>query len=172
MQQKVQFIVTIIHQPRLLIFDEPFSGFDPINTSLLKKEILKLKNQGATIIFSTHDMGSVEELCDRITLINKSKSILEGDIKEIKRTYQSNTYEIGLKGDMKEITTFLDNNFDLAALKAVDDHFLARITLKENRDDNRLLSTILPHFQVISFNEVIPGMNEIFIKVVQDAQKN
>jgi ABC-2 type transport system ATP-binding protein len=172
MQQKVQFIVTIIHQPRLLIFDEPFSGFDPINTSLLKKEILKLKNQGATIIFSTHDMGSVEELCDRITLINKSKSILEGDIKEIKKTYQSNTYEIGLKGDMKEITTFLDNNFDLAALKAVDDHFLARITLKEKRDDNRLLSTILPHFQVISFNEVIPGMNEIFIKVVQDAQKN
>ena len=89
MQQKVQFIITIIHQPPLLIFDEPFSGFDPINTSLLKKEILNLKNQGVTIIFSTHDMGSVEELCDRITLINKSKSILEGNMNEIRKTYKS-----------------------------------------------------------------------------------
>lgn len=172
MQQKVQFITTIIHQPPLLIFDEPFSGFDPINTSLLKKEIMNLKNQGVTIIFSTHDMGSVEELCDRITLINKSKSILEGDIKEIRKTYKSNTYEIGLKGDVNKISAFLSDNFDLAELKKVDDHFLARITLEKSIDDNKLLNTIIPHFQVVSYNEVIPGMNEIFIRVVQNAQKN
>jgi len=172
MQQKVHFIITIIHQPPLLIFDEPFSGFDPINTSLLKKEILNLKNQGVTIIFSTHDMGSVEELCDRITLINKSKSILEGDVNEIRKTYKSNTYEIGFKGDMNKLTTFLNDNFNLAELKKVDDHFLARILLERDINDNKLLSAIIPYFHVISFNEVIPGMNEIFIKVVQDARKN
>lgn len=172
MQQKVHFIITIIHQPPLLIFDEPFSGFDPINTSLLKKEILNLKNQGVTIIFSTHDMGSVEELCDRITLINKSKSILEGDMNEIRKTYKSNTYEIGLKGDMNKLTTFLKENFNLSELKKVDDHFLARIKLERDIDDNRLLSSIIPHFHVVSFNEVIPRMNEIFIRVVQDAQSN
>ncbi|HJX70339.1 MAG TPA: ATP-binding cassette domain-containing protein [Bacteroidales bacterium] len=172
MQQKVQFIVTIIHQPRLLIFDEPFSGFDPINTGMLKKEILNLKNQGATILFSTHDMGSVEELCDRITLINRSKSILEGDMNEIRKTHKSNTYEIGLKGDVKKITDFLNANCNLVEFKAVDDHFLARITMNESIDDNQLLSTIIPQFQIISFNEVIPRMNEIFIKAVQDAQKN
>ena len=172
MQQKVHFIITIIHQPPLLIFDEPFSGFDPINTSLLKKEILNLKNQGVTIIFSTHDMGSVEELCDRITLINKSKSILEGDVNEIRKTYKSNTYEIGFKGDMNKLTTFLNDNFNLAELKKVDDHFLARILLERDINDNKLLSAIIPYFHVVSFNEVIPGMNEIFIKVVQDARKN
>ena len=172
MQQKVHFIITIIHQPPLLIFDEPFSGFDPINTSLLKKEILNLKNQGVTIIFSTHDMGSVEELCDRITLINKSKSILEGDMNEIRKTYKSNTYEIGLKGEMNKLTMFLNDNFNLAELKKVDDHFLARILLERDINDNKLLSAIIPYFHVVSFNEVIPGMNEIFIKVVQDARKN
>jgi ABC-2 type transport system ATP-binding protein len=172
MQQKVQFIITIIHQPPLLIFDEPFSGFDPINTSLLKKEILNLKNQGVTIIFSTHDMGSVEELCDRITLINKSKSILEGNMNEIRKTYKSNTFEIGLEGDLDKLTIFLNDNFNLNELKKADDHFLARITLDQDMNNNRLLSTIIPHFHVVSFNEVIPGMNEIFIKAVQDAQKN
>ncbi len=171
MQQKVQFIVTIIHQPRLLIFDEPFSGFDPINTSLLKKEILHLKDQGVTIIFSTHDMGSVEELCDRITLINRSKSILEGDINEIRKNYKSNTFEIGLRGDLEKLTAFLNDRYNLVELKNTDDHFLARITLDKNTDDNSLIKTIIPHFRVVSFNEVIPRMNEIFIKVVQDARK-
>ena len=98
MQQKVQFITTIIHQPKLLIFDEPFSGFDPINANLLKNEILELKKSGSTIIFSTHDMGSVEELCDYITLINKSKTLLEGAVHDIKMKYKSNTFEIGFKG--------------------------------------------------------------------------
>lgn len=171
MQQKVQFIITIIHQPRLLIFDEPFSGFDPINTTMLKKEILNLRNQGATILFSTHDMGSVEELCDRITLINQSKSILEGDINEIRKMYKSNTYEIGLEGDMAKLTDFLKDRYNLVEFKRVDDHYLARITMDESIDDNSLLSTIIPYFHVVSFNEVIPRMNEIFIQVVQNAQK-
>ncbi|MBN2214631.1 MAG: ATP-binding cassette domain-containing protein [Bacteroidales bacterium] len=171
MQQKVQFIITIIHQPRLLIFDEPFSGFDPINTTMLKKEILNLRNQGATILFSTHDMGSVEELCDRITLINQSKSILEGDINEIRKKYKSNTYEIGLDGDVKKLTEFFRDKYNLVELKRADDHFLARIALDKSVDDNSLLSNVIPYFHVISFNEVIPRMNEIFIKVVQNAQK-
>src|SRR6056297_752072 len=94
MQQKIQFVTTVVHEPKLLIFDEPFSGFDPINANILKKEILKLKNEGATIIFSTHNMGSVEELCDHITLINKSKNILEGPIDEVRNRYKSNVYEI------------------------------------------------------------------------------
>lgn len=171
MQQKVQFIITIIHQPRLLIFDEPFSGFDPINTTMLKKELLNLRSRGATILFSTHDMGSVEELCDRITLINQSKSILEGNINEIRNTYKSNTYEIGLEGDENKLTDFLKDRYNLVEFKRVDDHFLARISTDESVGDNSLLSTIIPYFHVISFNEVIPRMNEIFIQVVQNAQK-
>ena len=99
MQQKVQFVTTILHQPKLLIFDEPFSGFDPINANLLKHEILELKKKGSTIIFSTHDMGSVEELCDNITLINKSRTILEGNVHDIKMNHRSNLFEIGFQGD-------------------------------------------------------------------------
>lgn len=172
MQQKIQFIVTIIHEPKLLIFDEPFSGFDPINTNILKKEILNLKEKGSTIIFSTHDMGSVEELCDRITLINKSKSILEGDIREIRKTYKSNTFEIELEGDTGKLPGLLKNNFRLVDLKKSDDYSIARIEVLGQPDKNKLLEAIIPYFGIISFNEVIPRMNEIFIRVVEEAQQN
>ena len=113
MQQKVQFIVTILHEPQLLIFDEPFSGFDPINTNLLKQEVLNLKQKGATVIFSTHDMGSVEELCDNITLINKSKTILQGNIKEIRNTFKSNIFEIGLQGPKDKLPEVLNHGTEL-----------------------------------------------------------
>src|SRR5512145_1119995 len=103
MQQKVQFVTTILHQPKLLIFDEPFSGFDPINTNLMKNEILELREKGSTIIFSTHDMGSVEELCDFITLINKSKTLLEGGVHDIKMKNRDNTFEIGFRGDVNGV---------------------------------------------------------------------
>lgn len=169
MQQKVQFIVTILHEPKLLIFDEPFSGFDPLNTDLLKKEILNLREKGSTVIFSTHDMGSVEELCDNITLINKSKSVLEGNIKAIRNTYKSNTFEVGLKGNTENLAEILGTRFELLESKNIDDFVLVKIRNNENPGKNALLNTIVPHFQIVSFNEVIPGMNEIFIKVVREA---
>ena len=171
MQQKVQFIVTILHEPKLLIFDEPFSGFDPINTDLLKKEILNLRQNGATVIFSTHDMGSVEELCDHITLINKSKSILEGNIKNIRNAYKSNTFEIGLRGDVEKLSGILNSNFQLIDSKKYDDLLFAKIKMNGETNENVLLQAIIPYFNIVSFNEVIPRMNEIFIKVVQEAGK-
>ncbi len=171
MQQKVQFVVTILHEPKLLIFDEPFSGFDPINTDMLKKEILNLRAKGATVIFSTHDMGSVEELCDHITLINKSKSVLEGNIKDIRNTYKSNTFEVGLRGDFEKLPEILNSNFNLVEHKKHDDFLLAKIKIIGESNENDLLRLIIPHYTIISFNEVIPRMNEIFIKVVQEAGK-
>src|SRR6185503_8005186 len=106
-QQKVQFIVTVLHEPQLLILDEPFSGFDPINAQLIRNEILELKQKGATIIFSTHNMGSVEELCDNIALINKSEKILDGSVREIRKTFRSNTYKIAFKGNLLGFTNSL-----------------------------------------------------------------
>ncbi len=167
MQQKVQFIVTILHEPRLLIFDEPFSGFDPINTNLLKKEVLNLREKGATVIFSTHDMASVEELCDNITLIDKSRTILEGNIKDIRNTYKSNIYEIGLQGPREKLPELLNGDLEMMGEKVLDDHFVTRIKIHDNRTKKELIQLILDQFQLISFNEVIPNMNEIFIKAVQ-----
>jgi ABC-2 type transport system ATP-binding protein len=167
MQQKVQFVTTIIHEPRLLIFDEPFSGFDPINANMLKNEILELKKKGATIIFSTHDMGSVEELCDYITLINKSKTILEGDVHNIRMEYKSNTFEIGINGNTEEVKNRLDGRCQVVEQVEERDH--TRIKLKADRSfsGNDMLNLILPVTSVTSFNEVIPTMNEIFIRVVE-----
>jgi ABC-2 type transport system ATP-binding protein len=167
MQQKVQFVTTILHQPKLLIFDEPFSGFDPINANLLKQEILELKKQGSTIIFSTHDMGSVEELCDNITLINKSRTILEGNVHDIKMSHRSNLFEIGFEGDASHVMNKLDGNFTL-----VDHHEernMHRINIKaaETMTGNDLLKLMMPLASITSFNEVIPTMNEIFIRVVK-----
>ena len=113
MQQKVQFIVTILHEPELLIFDEPFSGFDPINANLLKREILDLKERGATIIFSTHNMGSVEELCDNIALINKSKKILDGSISEIRESYKSHIFQLHFKKTADKFAPILTDKFEL-----------------------------------------------------------
>ncbi|MFO7659138.1 MAG: ATP-binding cassette domain-containing protein [Bacteroidales bacterium] len=169
MQQKVQFIVTILHEPRLLIFDEPFSGFDPINTELLKKEILNLRKKGATIVFSTHDMASVEELCDRITLINNAKSILEGNIKEIRDTYKSNIFEAGFRGDATKLSEILGEGFEITGLQNQEEIHYAKIKIPENKGKNILLSKLIPHFEITAFNEVIPRMNEIFIKAVKEA---
>lgn len=170
MQQKIQFIVTILHEPELLIFDEPFSGFDPINTNLLKQEILDLKKKGSTIIFSTHDMGSVEELCDNITLINKSKTLLQGNIKEIRSTYKSNIFEFGLFGNPEDVKEILSDHYLLINQTVYDDHLLVKIKLVNGYDSNDLLSLLMSKFKIISFNEVIPSMNDIFIKVVQGAK--
>ena len=113
MAQKVQFITTVLHEPELLIFDEPFSGFDPINVNLLKQEILNMKENGATIIFSTHNMASVEELCDHITLINESETILEGEISHIREQYRDNKYHVTFNGDPGKLSSGLDRRFEL-----------------------------------------------------------
>jgi len=167
MQQKVQFITTIIHEPKLLIFDEPFSGFDPINVSLLKNEILELKKKGSTIIFSTHDMGSVEELCDYITLINKSKTLLEGAVHDIKMNYKENAFEIGFKGSPAAVTGKLDGNCLVTdQYEERGQHFI-RIKANKSVSGNDMLNLIIPVASVTSFNEIIPTMNEIFINVVE-----
>jgi ABC-2 type transport system ATP-binding protein len=171
MQQKVQFITTIIHKPKLLIFDEPFSGFDPINANLLKNELLELKKNGSTIIFSTHDMGSVEELCDYITLINKSKTLLEGAVHDIKMTYKTNSFEIGFKGNPAAVMEALDGHCTVIDQSEEMDHHKLRVKAENNFNGNDMLSRILPVASLNSFNEIIPTMNEIFINVVEAQNK-
>lgn len=169
MAQKVQFIVTVLHDPSFLIFDEPFSGFDPINATLLRDEILALRDKGATIIFSTHNMSSVEELCDNITLINKSKSILEGDVHEIKSRFKSDIYEVSFNGDIEKARTSLNSKFEILEHKVVRDVNYIRVKMLQHHGDNELLSLLLPQVHVTSFNEVYPSMNDIFIKVVEES---
>jgi len=166
MQQKVQFIVTVLHEPKLLILDEPFSGFDPINANLIKNEILELKKQGATIIFSTHNMGSVEELCDHIALIHKSKKILDGNVREIRQTYKSNVFEIEFTGNMVSFTNALWTGFELIEKTQEGEHMKARVKLLNQNTPNDLLHALLPHVQITLLREIIPSMNEIFIQKV------
>jgi ABC-2 type transport system ATP-binding protein len=168
MQQKVQFIVTILHEPELLIFDEPFSGFDPINADMLKKEILALREEGATIIFSTHNMGSVEELCDHISLIDKGRTLIEGEIREIRDRYRTDTYEVAFQGEEDTLKQSLNDHYELLETVSDEGFKKARIKLLHHTTDNELLSLLIPSVHVISFNEVYPSMNDIFIRVVKD----
>lgn len=171
MQQKIQFIVTIIHEPTLLIFDEPFSGFDPINVNLLKEEILNLKKNGATIIFSTHNMASVEELCDNIALLNKSKKILEGKVKDIKTAYNTNTYAIDFYGYSGSALALLPAGFDLISETQEGDLRQVVVKLPGQASQNELLRAMMPHVYIHSFKEIIPTMNDIFIKTVNESGK-
>jgi len=166
MQQKVQFIVTVIHEPQLLIFDEPFSGFDPINVNLLKEEILNLKASGSTIIFSTHNMASVEELCDHIALINNSRKILDGEVKSIKENYSNNTFEVRFNLTDQDIRAILPGTFDVLKNDVDNDLRVAHIRLPEGTIPNDLLALLMPHVTIHSLNEIIPSMNDIFIQVV------
>ena len=168
MQQKVQFIVTVLHEPKLLILDEPFSGFDPINASLIKDEILNLKKQGATILFSTHNMGSVEELCDNIALINRSQKILDGSVKEIRKQNKSNIYELTFKGTLIGFTNAMWSGAKLVEHTIDDDINTARVRLLGNTTPNELLQSILPAVELVSFKEIIPNMNDIFISKVKN----
>jgi len=172
MQQKVQFITTIVHQPKLLIFDEPFSGFDPINTNLLKQEILKLRDNGATIIFSTHNMESVEELCDHIALINKSVKIVDGQIDEIRERYKSNVFEVKYKGSFNEVDKVLNNQFKI--LNHIENNRLNQITIEylHGKSNNDLIQALIPVSEIISFEEQIPSMNDVFIRAVEESNKN
>lgn len=169
MQQKVQFIVTIIHEPDLLIFDEPFSGFDPINVNLLKEEILDLQRNGSTIIFSTHNMESVEELCDNIALINNSHKILDGSVKEIKNKYKTNTYSLIHEGLHGSILPYLPAGAELISHEPEDHGLRSVIKLVKGHNPNELLTSLLPHVTITGMSEIIPTMNDIFIQTVRTA---
>ena len=169
MAQKVQFIVTVLHRPKLLIFDEPFSGFDPVNANLIKNEILLLRVDGVTVIFSTHRMESVEELCDHIALINHANKVLDGKITEVKRQYKTNTYEVGLISDNEEaLKKELQSKYEVeeAHFNSVVDELKLKIKLDVNSRPNDLLTFLTSRAQVNHFVEVIPSINEIFIQTV------
>ncbi len=171
MQQKVQFIITIIHEPELLIFDEPFSGFDPINTNLLKKEITGIRDRGTTIIFSTHNMGSVEELCDHITLIDNSRSIIDGPVQEIRNSFKLDIYRVGFEGDPQKLYGLLSPAYEVLELTGGLTGHTARIKVHRKSDDNLLLKQLIPHLHITSFTEEIPSMNDIFIDQVEKQKK-
>jgi ABC-2 type transport system ATP-binding protein len=164
MQQKVQFITTVLHEPKLIIFDEPFTGFDPVNANIIKNEILFLRERGATIIFSTHNMGSVEELCDNITLIDKAKTILEGSVNEIRRKWAANEYDFIFRGNVKIEENSL---YKILSQKFENDKTAIRLSTKEEITSNDILNTVLNAGNLISFNPALPSMNEIFIRVVE-----
>ena len=169
MAQKVQFIVTVMHSPKLLIFDEPFSGFDPINANLIKDEILNLRNEGASIIFSTHRMESVEEMCDYIALINKSNKILDGKLKDIKQQFKTNQFEVGLLSENKELLlNQISAQFTVENSKtsSFNDDLRLLISLKNGETSKDLIEFLNNKAQITHFTEVIPSVNDIFLKSV------
>jgi ABC-2 type transport system ATP-binding protein len=171
MAQKIQFVVTVIHNPKLLIFDEPFSGFDPINANLIKDEILLLRDQGATIIFSTHRMESVEEMCDHIALIDKSNKILDGNLMDIKRDFRSNTYEIGLDPNTdNNIKTKLSTRYEVspASFKSINNDMQFRVKIPSTETANELIQFVTSLGQLTHFTEVVPSANDIFIQTVKN----
>ena len=169
MAQKVQFIVTVLHKPELLIFDEPFSGFDPINANLLKEEILRLKNEGATVIFSTHNMSSVEEICDHITLINKSKNILSGKVDDIRREHGGNIFSVQYKGDGKALMERLHGVCEVIENEESTTGFSSlKIHIARNEDIRSVVSLVNDLVDMRQFIETIPSMNDIFIRAVKE----
>lgn len=172
MQQKVQFIVTVLHEPELLILDEPFSGFDPINAQLIKNEILELRKNGATVIFSTHNMGSVEELCDNIALINKSQKILDGSVKEIRKQFRTNTYRVSFRGNVMGFTNALWTGAEVLEKYTEDDVNFFTLKIAKNITSSQLLQNVLPTCELLSFNEIVPSMNDIFIQQVNQGNAN
>lgn len=169
MAQKVQFLVTVLHRPKLLIFDEPFSGFDPVNANLIKDEILQLREEGATIVFSTHRMESVEELCDYMALIHRSNKLLDGKVSDIKRQFKSNTFQIGVDAlDNEQLRRELNEKFRVrdSHFKSINNGLKLEIQLPDNSSPNDLLIYLAAKGEVSHFVEVIPSVNDIFIKTV------
>ena len=171
MAQKIQFIVTVLHKPKLIIFDEPFSGFDPINANLIKDEILQLRENGATIIFSTHRMESVEELCEDIALINKSNKILDGKLDDIKKKFKSNIFEVGVDSTNPDLLNKeLESKYELSipSFKTIGDNLKLNVKLKDNQNSEDLLKILNQNSRVIHFKEVIPSANDIFINSIEN----
>ncbi len=169
MAQKVQFITTVLHKPKLLIFDEPFSGFDPINANLLKQEILRLRDEGATVIFSTHNMSSVEEICDHITLINKSHNILSGSVDEVRRRFGENIFEVIYGGDAEVLAAAVEPMADILGRTEPADtpYRTMRLRLKPDATVRDTVTAVNGAVSLRSFSEVMPSMNEIFIRAVE-----
>ena len=163
MQQKIQFIITVVHQPDLLIFDEPFSGFDPINAELLKNEMLALKKAGHTLIFSTHNMASVEEICDEIALINQSKVVLDGNVREIRNRFKKNTFRLCVTNERMEP---VDGFFSILSAEKTENYTEAHIQKEVHISNSVLLSVLAQHYDIHSFVEELPSMNDIFIQTV------
>jgi ABC-2 type transport system ATP-binding protein len=171
MQQKIQFIVTIVHEPELLIFDEPFSGFDPINVDLLKKEILHLKEKGTTIIFSTHNMSSVEELCDYICLINNGKNILSGEINEIRNQFKDSLMELRIDRPLDNLSDILPKG--VVVLQEKQNNIFTQINLQAQEEvtTNDIIQAVAPYTRIISFSESLPSMHDIFVQEVKKTKK-
>ena len=168
MQQKVQFVTTILHKPSFLILDEPFSGFDPINANLLKDEILQLKEAGATIVLSTHNMASVEEICDHIVLINRSRKILEGDIFEVKNRFKKNIFSIEISSCPEELVQRIQaQQCQIVSLQSGDRYTHLVVGIPEGHKANELLAVLMQYGDIHAFNEILPTMNEIFIEQVE-----
>lgn len=174
MAQKVQFIVTVLHRPELLIFDEPFSGFDPINANVLKREILRLRDEGATVIFSTHNMASVEELCDNISLINKSHNILTGSVRELRRNFSDNSFEFSFLGEQAKLAEALAPMTRECRSLGIDRDGFLSVSLKLNSADDLKLAIAKANEAVDlrSFRQVLPSMDEIFIRSVEMYNSN
>ena len=162
MAQKVQFITTVLHEPKLLIFDEPFSGFDPVNTDIMKREILTLRDKGATIIFSTHNMETVEDLCENISLVDKAKIVLQGNVSEIRASHATNTFVVGSKTELSE------TDFKLVSHITRNGIFESTLIKDSTETNNTLLKRLIEKSEILSFEELLPGMNDIFIKTVTE----
>ena len=167
MAQKVQFIVTVLHRPQLLIFDEPFSGFDPINANLLKEEILALRDKGATVIFSTHNMSSVEEICDHITLINKSHNILSGRVDDIRRRHGANIFEVAYRGDEAALRRAVEGRCEILEGAAEESVYQTlKLHVADDSEVRGVIAAVNEAVDLRSFREIIPSMNDIFIRAV------
>ena len=163
MQQKIQFIATVLHEPQLIILDEPFSGFDPINANLITDEIVKLKEKGSSIIFSTHRMESVEQLCDHIALINQSKKVLDGSVQEIREQFRAHTYEV----EHTQQSIVLEQSFELLQTRQTKHQsYISLIKVPQGASNNTLLQHLIPQVDILRFEEKLPDMQQIFIEVV------
>ncbi|MNJ95213.1 putative ABC transporter ATP-binding protein YxlF [compost metagenome] len=166
MQQKVQFVATVIHQPQLIILDEPFSGFDPVNANIIKEQILRLNQEGATIIFSTHRMETVEELCDNIALINRSKKILDGSVQAIKKEYRNQTYRLEYTASEDNFLLSDDTLFEVITSTKHEKTYITTIQLNNNSHINDVLMRFIPQIQLNQLIEIVPSMADIFIQKV------
>lgn len=172
MAQKVQFICTVLHEPKLLILDEPFSGFDPLNVELIKQELIEMKSKGKTIILSSHNMKSVEEMCDRIALIHNSKKIMEGSISEIREERKQGEYAVKFRGNMISFVNALWIGFELIDKEILgDDRFIAKVKMREDNSFEDLLKTLLGQVKIEAAWEVLPSMQEVFIQMVQGGKE-
>lgn len=168
MAQKVQFISTVLHKPRLLILDEPFSGFDPINAAVIRHEILRLRDEGASIILSTHNMASVEEICDNITLIHQSQVVIEGEVNEVRNRHAQNEFEVEFQGSLIRFTTSLGPFFQLVTTESIENQHRAVVKLGEGRKLNDLLKSVIDTVEIQEVKPRVPSMNEIFISAVSN----